>query len=199
MKQIKYFLLFVHGKGAGKLKDEECIAKFLAGDEKYFSVLVEHHRPGLLRYTSAYIRDRQQCEDIVQDVFTAFVLLLRSGRYRESGKLQHLLAQMAHHHVLNFLEHVHIHDELFSSLPDKPDIPDKPDEEKYKPPCSKMKLFRAAWRLLKTVPRKIFMLRYHQKKSFEEIGRLLNMKPHTAMSIHTRTINKLRNAIAGNT
>jgi len=41
------------------------------------------------------------------------------------------------------------------------------------------------------------MLRYHGKASFEEIGTKLVMKPHTAMTIHTRTMDKLRESVSG--
>lgn len=219
MKQIKYppkdvrqrtdstrrgfakvnFLLFVQSKGAGKLKDEECIRKFLAGEEQYFSVIVEHYRSEIFRYISSYIRDRQQCEDIVQDVFTDFVLLLRSGKYEESGRVKHLLVQMAHAHIKNYIKHECRHDALFTRLPDNFDsADDSGQEEKYNPQREKMIRLRAGLRGIKEVPRKIFMFRYHKRKSFEEIGKHFNMKPHTAMTIHARIMEKLRKVIAGN-
>ena len=197
MKKKKYFLLFVHSKEAGKLTDEECIKRFLAGEEKYFSVLVERYSPELFRYTSSYIHDRQDCEDIVQDVFTDFVLLLRSGKYSEQGKMHNLLVKMARHHVINSIDHLHLYNALFTQT-DAFDSPEAGDEETYKPGREKMLRLRAALRNLTEKELQIFMLRYHAKASFEEIGKRLDMKPHTAMSIHTRTLSKLRKAIGEN-
>lgn len=200
MKKKKYFLLFLHGKKAEGVSDEECIRKFLAGKEHYLSFLYERHRPGLLRYAGSYIRNRQDCEEIVQDVFTDFALLLRSGRYTERGKLSHLLAQIAHACIINHIIKKSKQNGLFTQMPDGFDsAADSGAEENYSPQGKKMKLLRAALRGIKEVPRKIFMFRYHGHISFEEIGKHLSIKPHTAMTIQERTMEKLRKAVDGNT
>lgn len=187
----------MHSKGADKLTDEECIKKFLAGEEQYFSFIVEHYYSELFRYTSTFIWDRQDCEEIVEDVFIELVLLLRSGKYKESGRVKHLLVHMARNHVFNFIDHLHLHKSLFTELADDSDIPVAGDEA-YNPGREKMLRLRHALRNLSETELQIFMLRYHGKASFEEIGKKLNIKPHTAMTIHARTMDTLRKAVVEN-
>jgi RNA polymerase sigma factor (sigma-70 family) len=201
MKQKKYFLLLLHSKkaeapGERKPTDAECTGKIIAGNEKFFSVIEQRYKAELLRYANAYLSDYGECKNIVQDVFIEFLLLLRSGKYHEEGRVHNLLVQMTHHRVLDYLRYKHKHEELFTELPEDFEVAEKATWETYKPKPKKMLRLCIAWRQLKELPRKIFMLRYHEGKTFEEIGKLIGMKTHTVKSIQRRTEQKLSKIVA---
>src|SRR5258708_2748029 len=69
--------------------DAELLRCYSNGNQQCFSEIVGRHQPELLRYVSAYVHNPGDCKDIVQDVFTEFILKFRAGEYTEQGKLHH--------------------------------------------------------------------------------------------------------------
>lgn len=55
----------------GQPTDEELAIRVQKGDKDAFAVLLEHFERKLLRYGSKFISNRQDIEDIVQDVFVS--------------------------------------------------------------------------------------------------------------------------------
>ncbi len=54
-----------------KLSDAELVRKVLSGDVPAFQVLFNRYSKQLLDFAFSYLRDTQECEDIVQDVFVS--------------------------------------------------------------------------------------------------------------------------------
>ena len=53
------------------LSDEEIAAMTQSGDIESFGLLVDRYEQKLLRYGTKFLRQREDIEDIVQDVFTS--------------------------------------------------------------------------------------------------------------------------------
>ncbi len=68
------------------LSDKELIQSYLDGNEKSFEILLNRHREKI--YTSIYlfVKDRDQADDIFQEVFIKIIKTLRKGKYNHEGK-----------------------------------------------------------------------------------------------------------------
>ncbi len=66
--------------------DRELITGYLEGSDKSFEILLNRHKEKI--YTSIYlfVKDRNQAEDIFQDVFIKIIDTLRKGKYNHEGK-----------------------------------------------------------------------------------------------------------------
>ncbi|MBK5284878.1 MAG: sigma-70 family RNA polymerase sigma factor, partial [Bacteroidia bacterium] len=96
--------------------DEECIRLFIHGDPRGFTELVNEHRQELFGYVNGYVRDRQDTEDIIQNVVIDLYTFLLSGKYHEEGKFLHLLKRMAHERTIDFLRRRSRNRKLFIPL-----------------------------------------------------------------------------------
>lgn len=79
--------------------DEELIAATLAGDGEAFAVLVRKHRPPLLAMACRILGQREEAEDVLQDVFMSVHAHL--SRFRGESKLSTWLYSIALNRVRN--------------------------------------------------------------------------------------------------
>ncbi len=66
--------------------DQELISAYLTGNQSAFEVLLRRHKDKI--YTSIYlfVKDTEQAEDIMQDVFIKIIDTIRKGKYNNEGK-----------------------------------------------------------------------------------------------------------------
>ncbi len=66
--------------------DRELINDYLEGSDKSFEVLLNRHREKIFTSIYLFTKDRDQAEDIFQDVFIKIIDTLRRGKYNHEGK-----------------------------------------------------------------------------------------------------------------
>lgn len=66
--------------------DRELINDYLEGNDKSFEVLLNRHREKIFTSIYLFTKDRDQAEDIFQDVFIKIIDTLRRGKYNHEGK-----------------------------------------------------------------------------------------------------------------
>ena len=66
--------------------DRELINDYLDGSDKSFEVLLNRHREKIFTSIYLFTKDRDQAEDIFQDVFIKIIDTLRRGKYNHEGK-----------------------------------------------------------------------------------------------------------------
>jgi len=66
--------------------DRELINDYLEGIDKSFEVLLNRHREKIFTSIYLFTKDRDQAEDIFQDVFIKIIDTLRRGKYNHEGK-----------------------------------------------------------------------------------------------------------------
>lgn len=79
--------------------DQELIAATLAGDEAAFAVLLKRHRPPLLEMACRILGQREEAEDVLQEVFMSVHAHL--DRFRFESKLSTWLYTIALNRVRN--------------------------------------------------------------------------------------------------
>ena len=171
--------------------DAECIALFLKGDDRCFAELVKHHRPEILHYIYTYTHNWQHSKDIFQDVIIDFVMLLRSGKYVEQGKVHHLLINMAHKRVNECLRQRRNHNIFLPLSEEDKELHAESKEEEWQPTRSELLRLHAYIRTMKEKRRALFMKRYHGK-SYQEISRNIGISPAAAKAEFSRMVKKLR-------
>jgi RNA polymerase sigma factor (sigma-70 family) len=177
--------------------DAECIALFLKGNERCFTQLVKRHHSQILRYINSYLNDWQQSKDILQNVLMDFVLLLRSGKYVEQGKVYHLLISMAHNRIHEYFRAQHRHSVFLPLSEVAHQQPEElAQEEEWQPTRSEMLRLHACLRAMKERKRAIFMKRYHGVP-YEKIARTMGISSDAAKVQFYRTVKKLRKLFKG--
>ena len=174
------------------------LRRYLNGEERCALELVRRHEPDLLSYVYSYVENHDDSKDIVQEVFKEFFSMLRSGKYTEQGKLFHLLLKIAHHRIEDFFDKKKLHDAHFDSAQCDSDwvlIPEEEDAEAFTE--EEMKLFRELVHALELLERKILIMRYHGRHSWEEIGEETGMSANSASHMYSRIVRHLRQEISG--
>lgn len=84
------------------MSDKELIAKIRQGDERAFRSLVEKHQGQVINTCYGFLRNKEDAEDIAQDVF---IEVFRSvGSFRGDAKLSTWLYRIAVNKSLNHLQ-----------------------------------------------------------------------------------------------
>jgi RNA polymerase sigma-70 factor (ECF subfamily) len=170
------------------------LERYSKGEQHCFEEIVSRYKPGLLRYAGSYVHSSEDAKDIVQDVFTEFILMLHSAKYTEQGKLHHLLIKMTHHEVDEFFRRKKKHDSVFISLSENSnDAEEEQGGEEFS--AEEMKIFRKTIHLLKPRDKKIVVMRYHGKHSFEDIAHRCSISTNSATKIFSRVMTSLRKRI----
>ncbi len=81
--------------------DEILIDKILAGDQLAFKKLVENYQMMVINTCNGFLHDKQDAEDIAQEVFVEAFVSLR--KFRKESKLSTWLYRIAANKSLNYL------------------------------------------------------------------------------------------------
>jgi RNA polymerase sigma-70 factor (ECF subfamily) len=84
-----------HDVEADETGDEALVARALAGDAAAFAAIYERWSPRVLRFASARLGDRDEAEDVMQEVFVALMRCLPS--YRGQSRFGTWLLGIAFH------------------------------------------------------------------------------------------------------
>jgi RNA polymerase sigma factor (sigma-70 family) len=180
--------------------DAELLQGYLNGEQRCFAELVKRLEPEMLRYADSYLHNMADSRDIVQDVFEEFIVMLASGKYTEQGKLHRLLIMMVHHHVEMYFREKRKHDSVFTPLDTaEGDDYDRAEEQRrHEFSAEEMKIFRELVHELKPRAKRIVVMRYHGRHSFEDIAQRCNVSTNTATKIFSRVMEWLRKRIREN-
>jgi RNA polymerase sigma factor (sigma-70 family) len=151
--------------------DLELVELFQNGNEKSFNELVARYQEKVYWIARRFVNDHDQADDIVQEVFVKVYNALKDFR-RESG-VYTWLYRITINVALNTLRKQRIRDfiridEFFETAGDENEQPDvifEKDEQQ--------KLIEEAIAKLPEKQKAVFILRYHEELSYEEISHIL--------------------------
>ena len=89
-----------------KRQEQELVKRILEGDEKAFRLFVDIHKVMVVNTCYAFLHNREEAEDIAQDVFIQAFESLKSFRF--DCKLSSWLYRMAVNRAINSLSLIHI-------------------------------------------------------------------------------------------
>lgn len=172
------------------LLDEELVAKFLQGEEDAFRELVERYQRLLLNYIFRFTGNREISEEIVQETFMAVFQNIR--RFQPSSSFRAWIYAIATNRALNALRR-RTHIRYDESLEDRSDDWNEPLQS-----ASEQERACAVRKALASLPEKqraIFILRFYEQLSYEEIALATGCPIGTVKSRLCYTLKKLRGVL----
>lgn len=162
------------------LNDNEIISKVIAGDQQAYAVLVERYRNFVYTLTLRMINNREDAEEVAQDVFIKAYKYLAD--FRGASKFTTWLYTIVNNTCISFLRkkklEVHsLDNEKTFELADSRDSGMRADLVEQK---SKLNMVTRAISMLGPDDAEIITLFYKAEQSLDEIATVLGVEPNTA-------------------
>ena len=84
------------------LTDRELIRLFQSGETNALEKLVHRYKDGTYTFILSLVKERHTAEDIFQDLFIKLFESLRQGKYKEAGRFQPWLMQLAYRLCMDY-------------------------------------------------------------------------------------------------
>ena len=84
------------------LSDQVLLNRYLSGDQRAISQLIERHTPRVRDYIRMMVKDRDVADDIMQETFIKVVRVIDDGRYADNGKFLSWVLRIAHNQVIDY-------------------------------------------------------------------------------------------------
>jgi len=157
------------------------------GDINLYEIIIKHFQQQLVHYCYHMLGNVQEAEDAVQDSFIKAYEKIES--YNNSISFSAWLYKITYHRCLNIIRRK----KLVSFIPFVEEtnvgttaIETRVEENDFS------RTFAHALKKLSSSDKSILILRVLEEKSFEEIGKILNMKSATVRKRYERSKKKLR-------
>ena len=85
------------------LSDRVLLNRYLSGDQRAISQLIERHTPRVRDYIRMMVKDRDVADDIMQETFIKVVRVIDDGRYADNGKFLSWVLRIAHNQVIDYI------------------------------------------------------------------------------------------------
>ena len=195
MAKKKYLDIKIQPEKAGlRLSDNELIALIREKDSNRYSEIIERYQGKLFAYLFRLIGNREEAEDLLQDVFIKAYKNINS--YDTSRKFSSWIYRIAHNEAVNFIKRRYLKKfiswEDISSTKDKMEaksMDDGPDEIWLKKESTE-----GVGEAIQKLPlkyRQVLLLRYFSDKSYEEISEILGKPLNTVGTLINRAKKKL--------
>lgn len=166
------------------LSDKELIQNYLDGNEKSFEILLTRHKEKI--YTSIYlfVKDRDQADDIFQEVFIKIIKTLRKGKYNHEGKFLQWAMRISYNLCVD-----HFRRSKRRTKVSPTETFDIFDVLEHKDDNMEQKIIKSQTHdkvrhlvdMLPDEQREVVILRHYADMSFKEIAALTNVSINTAL------------------
>lgn len=173
------------------IEDKWLVWRFNRGDDEAVRLLYEKHKQKLLALAASLVREPAAAEDIVHDVFIAF---LRRQHFELTGSLQSYLATCVANAARNALRAQSRHEPV--PLPEDPPevrLDAQPDGKAMF--SEESQLLACALGELPYEQREVVMLHIHSGLRFSEIAALQSVSINTVQGRYRYGLEKLRSKL----
>ena len=197
MAKSKYLDIKIPPKGEGvKLSDNELIILIRGKNPDLYAEIIERYQVKLFAYLFRLIGNREEAEDLLQNVFIKAYRNINS--YDTARKFSSWIYRIAHNEAVNFIKRRYLKRfiswEDINSSRDKMEarsMDDGPDEL-----WMKKESIEGVGEAIEKLPlkyRQVLLLRYFSDKSYEEISEILGKPLNTVGTL----INRAKKRLAG--
>jgi len=181
--------------------DEQLIFDYLKGDEESLELLVQKYLKTIYSFTYRYVGNRQDAEDVMQEVFVKVWRNLKKFDQQKSFKTwifaiakNTALDRLKKKKVIPFsyFENERGENMITETLIDPSPLPDELLEK-----ASMAQILTSAMEKLLPKYRMVLFLRYNDHFTFREIGESLGEPLHTVKGRHRRALILLKELISG--
>lgn len=170
-----------------KYSDEKLVAQYLQGNKQAFSFLIIKYNKLLFNYIYRSLQNREISEDLVQETFIRVIKNIT--RFHEDKLFRPWIYTIATNLVRNELRNKKRRKEVFHSSTVISTAQNQIEKMVIKEDLEKL---HHCLQLLSSNNREIFLLRFYDKLSFEEIAEIVNCKTTTARTRMFYALKKLR-------
>lgn len=82
--------------------DEQLVDLYVKGDNNAFDTLLSRHKQVIYNYIYFTVRNNDLADDIFQDTFVKAIMMLKQGRYTETGKFKAWIMRIAHNLIIDY-------------------------------------------------------------------------------------------------
>lgn len=194
--------------GLEAAREAQLLSRVRRGDERAFAGLVREHQDRVFDLTFRMLGDRQEAEDVAQEVFATLHRAL--PHFRGESRLSTWIFRVARNHCLNRLKYlgrrggssVHLDD-----IPERPDVDDQDREKRPDHDMEQRETQALVQRAIATLPeeqRVLVILRDIEGLSYEELVDVtqqpegtVKSRLHRARAALAREITRLSRADPG--
>jgi RNA polymerase sigma-70 factor, ECF subfamily len=181
-------------KEAEELSDNELVEIIRKNDQERYSEIVDRYQTKLFVYIYRLIGNKEEAEDLLQDVFVKAYRNLNS--YDTSRKFSSWIYRIAHNEAVNFIKRKSlkrfISFDAITSTKDKLDS--SSEEEGADKAWLRKEVSKEVSDAMKKLPFKynqVLTLRYYSDQSYEEIAEILGRPVNTVGTLINRAKKKL--------
>lgn len=171
-------------------QDQDCLRRYLAGDENGFLELYDRYKQSLFHYLYTFVRDQESAEDLVQDVFMELLKYAHKFDFRYSPAT--LLFRIARNRALNLKRSA---DYRRKTTVDKDYLESFGAQSSSQEQQLLHKEFREhmdrALDKLKPEVRAVFLLRLEQGMQYEDIASSLDVSSRTAKRYQEQALERI--------
>ncbi len=158
--------------------DQKLIERFLLGDESAFNELVNHHKNWVFDFIFKFTKNREDAQDLAQDVFVKVYFNIR--KFRGDAKFKTWLYRI----IINQTNTFFAKQKLLSWFQNDYDECADQTVSDSDPSVTQTKLMNTVKRLAK-VQRNVVLLRVFQDMTFKEVSEVLSISENSAkVSFH---------------
>jgi RNA polymerase sigma-70 factor, ECF subfamily len=191
----------IEEKTAKELTDNELVEIVRGKDQERYAEVMERYQTKLFVYIYRLIGNKEEAEDLLQDVFVKAFKNLNS--YDTKRKFSSWVYRIAHNEAVNFIKRKSLKRfiswETITSTKDKLDS--SSEEEGADKAWLRKEVSREVSDAINKLPfkyRQVLTLRYYSDQSYEEIAEILGKPVNTVGTLINRAKKKLADEIKSN-
>jgi|SRR6185436_249094 len=167
--------------------DQYLLTEIQNGNNIAFDLLMQRHSAHLAIYLHTLLHNSEWEHDALQNLWMKVLFVFRNHQYHENGHFLKWLNTLAYNSAMRILriEKHYIHK---GELPELKDEGYKPEQEKD----DEDEIVRTEFNKLRTFQKRVILLHYKLKMTYQEIGLKMNLNPHYVAKIYKRALIKLR-------
>lgn len=183
-----------------KLSDESLVNAYAKGNDNAFDTLLSRHKDRIYGYILHIVKNPEFANDIFQETFVKIIMLIREGKYVDSGKFLAWANRIARNLIIDNIRQekpgsVVSIDAEDTDVLNKKDLADVTIEDKL----ILSQIHTDVRRLIEALPdsqREVIELRFFKNMSFKEIAEATGVSINTALGrmryalIHLRKLSK---------
>lgn len=178
---------------SGPLNNEKELLEQLAqSDERALDVIYRHYWEWLFLCSFNILKDKQVCEDIIQDVFAN--LWTNREKLNISISLRAYLFASCRYALFKVIRKAKVHEDVFTGLADRLQANTTYGALEHKELMTKVNA------IIEGLPpkcRDVYKLSRHEQLSHKEIAERLNISVKTAENHINRALRELKNSLSG--
>ena len=179
--------------------DEQLVFEYVNGNNSSFDELLQRYNTKIFSYIFSVVNDRNQAEDLLQEIFYKVIVGLKEGKYTNLGCFKYWIMSITRNILIDYFRKNRI---LFSEPNKDNDLcmlyEESLTDKSHETQMIDVQLRADAVKLMNRLPerqREVVYMKFFEDKSFKEIAEQTKVSINTSLGrMHYAIINMRRMA-----